>query len=598
MLIWLVALVAGAAAVIWTYGTRFASPRVMLAAALRGVAVAGAVALLLDAVAGRRRPAPPLVALDVSASWQRGRDSARFAQAVRRARDEGSGPLLLFGDSARTNDGTPRAEDRASWVRPAVERALAAGRPLVVVTDGELDDPEALPALSGGSRIVVLSDSLARDVALTELRVPRAAVAGDTLEVEIGLAAGARGGAPARVVMELAGRSVSALDVDSLGPFGERVARVRVPLPLRNGSLVLRAILSSAGDVEPRNDTLSTAVEVSPGAGAVLVSTTPDFDVRELAAVLRGTVSLPTRGFYRVAADVWREDGTLAAVAEDVVRRVAREAPLLILQGDTAVFGDPRPAARGSLLLVAPPLASTGEWYPTGTPASPMTPALSGSPWDSLPPLDVSPLAATADFEILETRRARRLERRVAAIGWERPRRVVLVTASGFWRWRFRGGVGAGVHAAFWGSVIDWLAAERSDVRAAVPVEGSIREGRPVRWRRGSPADSVVSVALTSEQSPAADTIVLRFPAGALFAESAPLPAGVYTATVRGGVSTLVVNPTAELLPRRPTATQGPVGAGRSLTDAPRLRALGWIFAIVIAALCAEWVLRRRMGLR
>jgi hypothetical protein len=309
-------------------------------------------------------------------------------------------------------------------------------------------------------------------------------------------------------------------------------------------------------------------------------------------------VSLPTRGFYRVAPGKWREDGTLAAVDEDVVRRAAREAPLLVLQGDTALFGNPREFARGALLLVAPPATPAGEWYPTGTPASPMTSSLSGSPWDSLPPLDVSAGVPAGDFEILETRRARRLERRIAAVGWEKPRRMILVGAAGFWRWRFRGGVGTGIHAAFWGSIIDWLAAARSDVRAAVPVDGAVREGRPVRWRRGSATDTVVSVALTSETPARSDSLVLRFPGGALFAESPPLPAGIYTATVRGGSSTLVVNRTAELLPRRPSVREGPVGTGQTLTEPPRLRGIGWAFLVVIAALCAEWVLRRRAGLR
>ena len=140
-----------------------------------------------------------------------------------------------------------------------------------------------------------------------------------------------------------------------------------------------------------------------------------------------------------------------------------------------------------------------------------MAAELGGSPWDSLPPLDVVPQLPQADFEILETRRARRLDRRVAAVGWEHPRRVVLVGASGFWRWRFRGGVGTGVHAAFWGSLIDWLSAERSDVRAAIPVNGGMRAGDPVRWRRGAPGDSVVPVSLTRNGAPA-DTFTLRFP--------------------------------------------------------------------------------------
>jgi hypothetical protein len=175
---------------------------------------------------------------------------------------------------------------------------------------------------------------------------------------------------------------------------------------------------------------------------------------------------------------------------------------------------------------------------------------------------------------------------------------VVLVVASGFWRWRFRGGVSAGVHAAFWGSVIDWLSAERSDARAAVPVDGAVRAGEIVRWRRGSPADTSVVVALVRRPSDRPDTLTLRFSGGALFTESAPLSPGIYDIAVRGGSATLAVNPSGELLPRRPTVRDGAVGASAAMTEAPRLRAFGWIFGLVIAALCAEWFVRRQLGLR
>jgi hypothetical protein len=42
----------------------------------------------------------------------------------------------------------------------------------------------------------------------------------------------------------------------------------------------------------------------------------------------------------------------------------------------------------------------------------------------------------------------------------------------------------------------------------------------------------------------------------------------------------------------------GEIGTGEALTDAPRLRGIGWIFAIVIVSLCTEWIIRRRLGLR
>ena len=599
MLIWVFAIIAGVAAVLLVYGLRPGSPLAIVSASLRMVAVTGLVALILNAALGAARPAAPIVALDVSSSWRRDGDSARFFSALDRARDDAEGPLLLFGDSTRVDDGDPAANDDASRVRPAVERAMAEGRPLRVYTDGELEDAEALGQLVGGSSVVVVGAGDGADVAISELRVVRATVGGDTLDVDVALTASAQGGPSSRMTVSLGDRVVSTVDVDSVGAYGERIVRSRIPVPNVTGSIIISAALSAAGDRTKSNDSLAVAVDVMPGAGAVLVSTAPDYDVRDLAAVLRGTVLLPTRGFYRVAPGRWREEGSLGTVGEDEVQRAAREAPLLVLHGDTAVFGEPRTFARGSVLLVAPPQTPGEEWYATGAPASPMATALGGSPWDSLPPLEVGPLSATGTFEVLETRRARRLERRPAAIGWERPKRVVVVPASGFWRWRFRAGAPAAAHSAFWGSVIDWLAAERADNRSASPAEGAVREGQPIRWRRGAPTDTVVSVALVRRGSPAAtDSVTLRFPPGSLFTETPARRAGVYDISTNGGSSVLVVNASAEVLPRRPSVVDGEIGTGQALTDAPRLRGIGWIFAIVILSLCTEWILRRRLGLR
>ena len=598
MLIWIAAVIAGIAAVILVYGLKPGTGLMLVSAGLRLLAVTGLVALILNAALGAARPAAALVALDVSASWLRDGDSSRFREALQRARSEASGNLLLFGDSTRaaTSDVVPA--DEASRVRPAVERAMAEGRPLRVYTDGELEDAEALASLVGGSGIIVMRSDDATDVAIAELRVVRATVGGDTLDVDVALTGSARGGPPSRLTISLADRLVATIQVDSVGPYGERIVRARVPVPDVTGPMLIAASLSAPGDRIAANDSLAVAIDVMPGAGAVVVSTAPDYDVRDLAAVLRGTVLLPTRGYYRVAPGRWREEGSLAEASEADVQRAAREAPLLVLHGDTAIFGDPRVFARGSLLLVTPPSTPGEEWYATGAPTSPMSSALSGSPWDSLPPLEVSPVAQAGNFEVLETRRARRLERRVAAIGWERPRRTVLVPAAGFWRWRFRGGAPAAAHSAFWGSIIDWLAAERADNRAATPADGAVREGQPVRWRRGLPTDTIVPVALVRRGTGERDSITVQFTAGSLFTETPSRRAGVYDITTRGGTSVLVVNPSAEILPRRPSVVEGDIGTGEALTDAPRLRGIGWIFAIVILSLCVEWILRRRLGLR
>lgn len=598
MLTWLIAAALGIGAAVYAYGTQ---PKglALVAAALRAIVVTGLIALLLDAAVGLQHAAAPIVALDVSSSWRRGRDTAVFAATRRTARARAKDSLLVFGDSVRgdrANDRSP--SDGASRVHSVVENALAAGRPLVVYTDGELDDAATLSSLPRGSEVVVSSAVAVRDAAIAELRAPRAVVTGDTLDVLVTVSAGSVGASHGHLQVTLGSRSAPPVALDSLGPYGERTLRARLQVPSGAGPTLLQAVVVSDGDGEARNDSLATAIDLSPGAGAVIVSTSPDLDVRELTAVLRGTVSLPTRGFFRVAPGVWREEGTMAAVTEEAIRQSARTAPMLVLHGDTAVFGDPRAFSRGSLLLFAPPKESTGEWYATGAPPSPISPALTGSAWDSLPPLDVSAAMPVGETEVLETRRARRLERRVAIVAWERPRRIAVVGASGFWRWRFRGGAGVGVHTALWGSLLDWLAAEHGDARAVVPIEGTLRAGVPIRWRRGSAADSVVQAILVRRGDNATDTLTLRFAPGITTTESPARARGVYDVRVRGGNALLVVNESSELLPRRPSVAAGKVGGGEVLGDTPHLRTFAWLFVLLVGALCAEWLLRRQVGLR
>jgi hypothetical protein len=172
------------------------------------------------------------------------------------------------------------------------------------------------------------------------------------------------------------------------------------------------------------------------------------------------------------------------------------------------------------------------------------------------------------------------------------------VSGSGFWRWRFRGGVSADAYAALWGGIFDWLAAERADRRGAVPDEGSVRAGQAIRWRRGSSVDSVVRVVLHRARGTTADTLRLHFVTGAAIQETPPLPAGTYDVTVPGGRTALVVNAAAELLPSRPRLQSGEVGRRAGADDARRARNVGWLYALAIALLCAEWIARRRAGLR
>ena len=597
MLAWLISLLVAAALAWWSYRAPAAdSHRAWWLVVLRAGAWLLMLALVLDAPAAPRRAVPPVAALDVSESWLRGGDSTRWHRAVSAARIA-SPDLLLWGDSVRAGAAPAAPTDVASRALPLTERALAVGRPLVLVTDGELDDPASLSSLPAGSRVAVLPRTPAIDAAVISMDAPRAVVAGDTFEARVTVRASDVAATHATLTLLAGTEPLATQPIDSLGAGIERTFVMHARIAGVARSLVLAAVVAAAGDVEHRNDTLGVAVRVAPAAGAVLASTSPDFDARFLIPVLRGAVALPTRAYYRVAPGMWRQDGTLAPVTEGAVRAALAEAPLAILHGDTTLFGAPRSVTKGSLLLYAPSADTLGEWYPVATPPSPIAAGLSGVPWDSLAPLSVN-AGVRGEWNGLLVAPARSTDRRVAIAGSESGRRTVVVGASGLWRWAFRGGVSADAYATLWGGILDWLTAERPDPRAALPADAVVRAGDAIRWRRGTGSDTLVRVELARRGSSATDTLLLRFGAPGSLAESAALEAGLYEARAAGGTSLLVVNASRELLPRRANVRSGAVGGAAPFGDQPRLRDQHWIYLLLLAALCAEWLLRRQMGLR
>ena len=600
MMIWLIAVLAGALAAGIQYGRTATNARMLPLALLRGIAAALVVALLLGATAGRTTTMALDVALDASESWLRATDSSSWKAALDSAVRLGGASAMRFGDSLRVHASRAGPTDHASRLRSVVDAATGSGHPVVVLTDGELDEPELLTALPRGSRIVVVPRKSGPDLAVSELDAPRALLVGDTVQAHVTLVAGPVGSGAGNIELRLDDTRLDTIAVPALPPYAERVVSLRGIASGVERAAVLRVVSHVRGDVEPRNDTLALGVDVTRAPAAVFVSTSPDYDAREAVAALRGVTSLPTRAFYRVAPGMWRTDAALAHVDEKAVREAVRDAPVVVLHGDTTVFGNPRDATRGALLLFAPPTADEGEWYPSSAPVSPIAPALGGVAFDSLAPIAVSATLPHAEWQGLLTHRGGSAEdKRVAMVGWETPRRIAVLGASGFWRWRFRGGVRADAYSALFGALYDWLAAGRTDRRAVVPDGTSLRAGMPIKWRRGAPSDTSASVVLV-QRGPLArrDTLVIRFADGASVVESGALPTGVYDVQTSGGSSVLVVNPSWEWVPRRVSVKSGDVGGEVSVGEAPQLRDWAWVYVLVVVLLCAEWLLRRRVGLR
>ena len=635
MIRWFVALALGAGAA-WLAYHRAGRPSIgdgqgrsrlatLLLALCRAGAVAVVAALLFGAPAGRPRPLEPLLAVDVSASLRRaaGEDSGRVRQWRTWLRDTlaavpAGAPLVAVGDSVRE---VPRSalqqwvpRDQASRVRPAVDQAAAMGRPLWVLTDGALDDPEALADAPPGSRVITVPTEARVDAAIADLSAPLTAAAGDSVEVTVTVQAGAAPVDGGTVQLRLDGTPVATMELSPLGVMAANRLSRRVPLPRGAKAVRLEAVLEAASDLEPRNDTLATVVDVLDRPAAVFVSTAPDLDVREVLTVLRGTLDIPTRAYLRLAPGVWRTEGSLAPVSEADVRQRARGAGVLFVHGDTSWLAETGrsalPAAR-AFWTPAPPSAAArpgqvvraAEWYVDPPPGSPLQPAFGALPVESLPPIALPTLPSVAWAAGAVPILMARLGKQGAPFPVVRLREVaggreVRVTGSGFAGWSLRGGRARDAFTALWGATFDWLAAGRGDLRAARPANGATRAGEPILWRRGG-SDSAVAVTLRPMGADAApirrDTITFR--GGATETESPPLPPGRYAVEAPGGSSLLVVNPSREWVPR-PVSRAAASAAVTATSDAPRLADAGWPFLLALVLLSAEWIGRRFGGHR
>ncbi len=627
MIIWTAALLVGAILAWFTY-SRSRAPRsfaVLALALLRAAVVALLVALAFGAPLSPPVTAPPILAVDASLSMLRARGpdgEQQLREDIKRiVRSSGADQVIVFGDSVREGD-LPLV-DEIEWhdsktnLRQVVDRANAIGRSLVLFTDGETNDAIAFNDAQAGSYVVLDSFADTDDAAVVELRVRTTGRAGDTLPVEVHVAAGSSGSAAGDVKLLADGAVVSSIGLTALGANSVTRVAMQLRLPAGKQTALVQAVVETPTDGERRNDTVGTVIEITDRPPVVFVSTSPDLDVREVLRVLRGTLDLPVSAYLRLAPQLWRDEATLSSVAESEVEQRAKRAGMVVVHGDTG-WRDVNKVARGARALWSPASPSLPprpgevqreqEWYAvpvaTGTTAlgsgrdhDLVTAALSGLPWDSVTPFRMSG-EAQGSFPLLQAQLSRS-GNRVAVIAASNKGgvRTVTISGSGFAGWAMRGGRSAELFTALWGTLFDWLAVARGDERAVRPLVESLREGDAIRWRR-STDDSVFAVAIARRGSKSTDTISLLFTEGALETQSSPLPQGVYDVTSAGGSSRLVVNASSELLPAAASLRGDARVAGSVKSDAKRLSDKAWPFVLTLLLLCAEWVSRRYVGLR
>jgi hypothetical protein len=572
----------------WSWRDRWHDRRARFAALARAIGVSALVLLLLDPTIRAGGPQRrPLVLLDNSVSMHatggRAAEAAALAASI--------GDTTAFGELA------PGLPGDRSALFDVLTGAVTSGRAVTVVTDGEIPDVATIPAdLLAQVSIRALPRPTGPDIALTAVRAPLRLAAGDTLAMTV--EATRTPGAPDSI--EIVVHDSALVLMHGTLHFGaSHRAEVHLSAALPHGysgERWLQVTRVGAADAEPGDDVRWWRLTVTPTPGIAVLAVLPDFDARALYRSLVDVANVPVRGFVQLQAGSWRRMEDLSPVTSEVVANAARHADLL------AVRGDPGPwKAAGRARLFWLPADQPGDWYVGGANNSPIADAFAGVDADSLPPfVAIHPIAvdSTGGWIGATARRSRR-GTPIPVIGGreDHDSRTVTIAADGLYRWSLRGGVADQAWRTMVSEMVSWLlAAPESDSARARPIDPVTERGRAVRFRwigRGAPLP--LAIALTGPRGASGDT--LRFDAAG--DATLPLDVGRYRYTLGGGgAGTFAVEPYAdELVPspvtlRSRPASLRPGGPGRPLRD------LVWLFAVAIAGFGAEWMLRRRMGLR
>jgi hypothetical protein len=530
-----------------------------------------------------------------------GAAGGRWREALDSARRWGD--VRTFGDEHPAGDSVPTRG--RSLLGPALAAAAGSDRPIVIVTDGEIEDAGDLaPELLARASVRLLPRAAAPDLAITSLDGPDRVTSGDTVAIDVVVERESGSTADSVQLEVVSGSSTLVRRRLRLGEGASGRAHLAFSsTALGPGDHVLRVRLADAGDREPRTDVRLHLVTVAPTPGVVLVAAPGDWDSRFLYRTLKEVAQLPVRGFVRLEAERWRAMADLRPVSAAEVRRAARGADLLILKGAAEAFADGS-TARGIWSWPSGegggPAPIPGDWYLRGDESSPIGGAFLSQPVDSFPPaLQLTPReAGTGDWIGLTAQLGRRGAPRPALLGRVDGRvRRITTLSDGLWRWEFRGGSSEQSYRALVAAAASWLlAGTDTTLGAARPVRRVVQQGRPLifGWT-GSGVATATALTWTTPDGSRPDT--LRFD-GAGHA-AVWLPPGTYRYRFGGGAggTVAVEDYSDELLPHAVTLRprNGAAGTFGGRTVA---RDWLWLFALCVLAFAGEWFARRRLGLR
>lgn len=585
-LIFLVGALLAAAALAWLpWRGQLDSTAGRIGVGARLVGILAILALLLDpGIRATLGPSRPLILLDNSVSMH--------ATGMRidsiRAAAEARGEVIPFGEIA---PGVPGGDSRLG---DALAAAVTAGRPIEIVSDGEVSDATAIPPdLLAQATVQIVPRLVGSDVAITGVEMPSRVASGDSLTASVELlVTGNVTSDTLRVELRDDDRVLLSGVTTGATIGGRHLVSLRGVLPPDVQGVRWMQVIQTAGpDIEPVNDMRWRRLRVTTSPGIVVLLGTPDWDGKFLLSTLENITDAAVRGYVQLRQGAWyrSRDLTVATVAE--VRAAANAAELLAVRGDTAAW-----RTSGKARLLWPAGQTAGDWYAAPGDLSPISQAFSGVETDSLPPLPAAANAGRGDWIGLTAQQARRGTPVPIVVGRIDDGRTVVFGAEGMYQWAFRGGEAEQAWRAMVAQTANWLLTTPDAGREmAEPIEPVVERGRPAKFRyTGAGAPHPVAIALSQGSVTRTDT--LRFDVDGIAHLVLPVGRYRYQFGDSPGGEVMVEPWSHELVPGSAKLETGsaavtPTPVRRSLRD------LLALFALAILGFTTEWILRRRLGL-
>lgn len=544
----------------------------------------------------------------------------------------GSDAVVLFGNTpvsgamatAQPVAGTSRLE---GGLRLAIE---AGARDVRVVSDFRISDLdsalELLTRAGVGADFEPVGGSI-RNVGISDFEVGSGS---SVYSADLELFGEAAGADSATIEVRVEGRSVVSQTV-AVPAAGTR-QRLNIPLPSAGADgRVLRysAVVTLPGDgFADDNERIAYVRSGVDDGGVVLISNAPDWEPRFLLPTLRDVTGFAGEGYLGVSGGnflrSFSDDGSVATVDSAAVRRRAFRAEVVVIHSSgpldewtrswlpslSRVILVAPDAEAAQLLGVTATAGRVGEWYvEDDAPVSLVSGGLTGVSFEGLPPLGPVLNVETAagwSAVVRATYQRQGTPTPALLLGGGR-RRVAVATAQGWWRWAFREGPARDAYRRVWSAVAGWMMegqAQRVGEHAE-PVNLVVQRGVRVEWAAPGLSGDTVQVRIGPSDAFVVDTTLVIDSTESFRTEA--LDPGTYAYAVvstsdstdgRFDVERFAPELTLAMADVEGAVSRTAPSLGMRVSGGRRLRTARLPYFLLIAVLSAEWLLRRRKGLR